>query len=41
MNDKVYDDENAIQHDIFLMRLDELPSLTVSRGLQRRLEASR
>jgi hypothetical protein len=25
VNDKVYDDENAIQHDIFLMRLDELP----------------
>lgn len=25
VNDKVYDDEQEIQHDIFLMRLDELP----------------
>ena len=42
VNDKVYDDENAIQHDIFLMRLDELPEFgRLSGGLQRRLEASR
>jgi hypothetical protein len=25
VNDKVYDDENEIQHDIFLMRLDQYP----------------
>ncbi|HEY0287010.1 MAG TPA: hypothetical protein VGC62_08370 [Pseudomonas sp.] len=26
VNDVVYDDEQEIQHDIFLMRLDELPA---------------
>ena len=42
VNDKVYDDENAIQHDIFLMRLDELPEFgRISGELQRGLEAPR
>ena len=42
VDDKIYTDEQEIQHDIFLMRLDEMPEEDGNAGaVQRRLEAPR